>query len=83
MIQYFAKNSALAVMHEWLYCRDEAASHQLPIAAAFLIICTVSAGECSSLTQNLMQICWFTHLVISNVTATQYTYSLNGVYSPY
>ena len=29
------KNSARDVMHEWACCRDEAANHQLPIAAAF------------------------------------------------
>ena len=42
--------------------RDEAASHQLPIA--LWIIWTVSAEECSSLPQNLMQICCSTHSVI-------------------
>ena len=28
------KNSAQGVMHEQVHCRDEAANHQLPIAAA-------------------------------------------------
>ena len=32
----FAKNSAQDAMNEWVCCRDEAANHQLPIAAAFL-----------------------------------------------
>ena len=31
--------------------------------------------------KNLMQICWSTHSVILNATATQYTHSLNRVYS--
>ena len=43
-------------MHEWARCCDEAANHQLPIVAAFLIIWIVSVEECSSLMQNLMQI---------------------------
>ena len=50
------KNSARDVMHERVHCHDEAANHQLPIAVAFWIIWTVSVEECSSLTQNLMQI---------------------------
>ena len=66
-------------MHEWVHCRDEAANHQLPIAAAFGIIRIVSMEECSSLTQNSMQI----QSAILNVTATQYTCSLNGVYCPH
>ena len=71
------------MMHEWVYCRDEAANHQLPIAAAFWIIRIFSTEECSSLTQNLMQIHSSTHSVILNVIATQYTCSLNGVYCPH
>ena len=50
------KNSAWDVMHEWVCCHDEAANHHLPIAAAFWIIQIVSAEECSSLAQNVMQI---------------------------
>ena len=38
-------------MHEWVCCHDEAANHQLPIAAAFWIIQIVSAEECSSLSK--------------------------------
>ena len=57
------KHSSRDVMHEWACC-PEAASHQLPMAAAFWIIQIVSAGECSSLTQNLMQMCCSTHLLI-------------------
>ena len=67
-------------MQKWARCRDEAANHQLPRAVAFWIIQIVSTEECSSLTQNLMQICCSAHSVILNVTATQYTCSLNGVY---
>ena len=67
-------------MHEQAHWCDEAANHQLPIAAAFSIIQIVSPQECSSLTQNLMQVHAFTRSVILNVTATQYTGSLNGVY---
>ena len=42
------KNFAQDVMHEWAYYLDEAAHHQLPIAAAFWIIWIVSTQECSS-----------------------------------
>ena len=51
------KNSAPDVMHKPEHCRDEAANHQLPIAAASWIIWIVSVEKCSSLRQNLMQIC--------------------------
>ena len=44
-------------MHERAHCHDEAANHQLSTSAAFWSIQIVSAEECSSLTQNLMQIC--------------------------
>ena len=46
----------------------------------FWIIQIVYAEECSSLTQNLMEILCSTHSVILNVMATEYTYSLTGVY---
>ena len=64
-------------------CHDEAANHQLPIAAAFQIILIVSTEECSSLIQNSMQIYCSTCSAILNVPATQYTYLLNGVYRPH
>ena len=51
----------------------------MPIAATFLIIQIISMGECSSLTQTLMQIRCSTRPVILNTMATQYTCSLNGV----
>ena len=38
------------------HSHDEAASHQLPIAAAFWVIWIVSTEKCSSLMQNLMHI---------------------------
>ena len=58
---------------------------QSPVAhsCTFWIIWIVSAEECSSIMQNLMQIRRSTHSVILNVTATQYTRSLNGVYRPH
>ena len=56
-------------MYVQAHC-DEAANHQLPIAAACLIIQIVSVEECSSLMQNLMQICCSTCSVILNGTAT-------------
>ena len=71
------------MMHEWVHCCDEAASHQLPIAVAFWIIWIDSMEEYSSLTQNLMQIHCSTCTVILNTTATQYTCSLNGIYRPH
>ena len=77
---FHQKNSAQDMMCEWAHCCDEAASHQLPIAAAFWIIWKVSMGECSSIMQNLMQTCCCTCLVILNVMATQYTCSLNGIH---
>ena len=42
----FHQKTALDVMHEWAHCGEEAANHQLPIAAAFRIIRIVSAEEC-------------------------------------
>ena len=77
------KNTAWDVMREWAHCRDETANHQLLIAAAFWVIQIVSVEECSSLTQNLMQIHCFTPSVILNVMATQYTCSLSGIYHPH
>ena len=70
-------------MHEQAHCRDEAANHQLHIAVAFRIIWIVSMEECSSLTQNLTQIHCSTRSVIFNMTSTQYTCSLNGIYRPH
>ena len=57
----FWKKTAWDVMHERAHCHDEAASHQLPTAAAFWIIWIVSMEECSSLMQNLMHIHCSTH----------------------
>ena len=76
------KNSAQDMMHEQAHCCDEAANHQLPIAEASWIIQIVSMEECSSLTQNLVQICCSAHSVILNAMATLYTCSLNSMYSP-
>ena len=70
-------------MHERVHCHDEAASQKLPIAAAFWIILIASAEENSSLMQNLMKIYCSIHSVILNVTATQYTLSLNSMYCPH
>ena len=69
-------------MYEWVNC-DEAASCQLPVAAAFWIILIVSEEKCSSLTQNLMQIHCSTRSVILNALATQYTCSLSSIYCPH
>ena len=55
-LMFHQKNSARDMMHKWARCCDEAANHQLPIAAAFWIIQIVSVEEWSSLMQNLMQI---------------------------
>ena len=76
------KHSAWDVMHEQAHCHDEAANHQLPVAAGFWIIPIDSLEEFSSLMQNLMQIPCSTCWVILNEMATQYTCSLNGVYHP-
>ena len=77
------KSSVGDEMHGQVHCHDEAANHQLPIAAASWIIQIVSMEKCSSLTQNLIQIHCSTHSVILNVMATQYTCSLNGIYRPH
>ena len=77
------RQKAWDAMHQWACCNDGAANHQLPRAAAFWIISVVSVEECLCLTQNLMQIHCSAHSVILNVTATQYTCSLNGVYCPH
>ena len=53
-LMFHQKNSAWDLMNEQVCCCDEAANHQLPIAAAFWIIWIVSAEECSSLMQNLI-----------------------------
>ena len=70
-------------MQEQVRCGHEGANHQLPKAAAFRVIQTVSVEKCSSLMQNLMQIRCFTCSMILSVTATQYTRLLNGVYRPH
>ena len=49
---------------------------------AFWIIRVVSMEECSSLSQNLLQIRCFTCSVILTAMAAQYTRSLSGVYHP-
>ena len=77
------KISAQDMMHEWVNCCDEAANHQLPIAVALWIIQMISGEECSSLSQNFMQIHHSTHSVILNATTTQYTRSLSGIHCPH
>ena len=51
-------------MHEWTYCYDEAANHQVPIAVTFWIIQIGTMEEWSSLTQNFMPIHYSTCSVI-------------------
>ena len=53
------------------------------MAAAFWIFRVVSVQECPRLMKNLMQVCCSTRSVTLNVTATQYTCSLNSVYHPH
>ena len=76
------KYSAQDVIHEQTCCHDEAANQHLSIAAAFRIIWIVPMEECSSLTQNWMQIHCSTRSIILNVMATLYTCSLKGIYCP-
>ena len=71
------------VIHELARCHDKVAHHQLPTVVAFWIIWLVSVEKCSSLRWNLMQTSCSTCSVILNVTATQYTCSLNGIYCPH
>ena len=61
-------------------CNGEDVSYQLPIVVVFWIIQIASTEECSSLTQNLMQIQCSTRSVILNTMATQYACSLNSIY---
>ena len=68
-------------MPEQARCCNEAANHQLPIAAAIWII--ISMEECSTLIQSLIQICCSIHPVILNATTTQYTCLLNSIYCPH
>ena len=70
-------------MREQVCCSNEAANHQLPIAVAFWIIRIVSMEECSSVSQNLMQIHCSTCSIILNAMATQYSCSPNGIYCPH
>ena len=77
------KNSEQDMMHEQGCCCDEAANHQLPMAAAFWIIPIVSLEEWSSLMHNLVQIHCSTPSVILNMMATQCTCSLSGIYWPH
>ena len=72
-------NSAGDVMQEQACCPNEAANHQLPIAAAFWIIWIVSMEECSSLMQNVMQIHCSTFCPFEWDSHTD-TCSLNSVY---
>ena len=75
------KSSVWDVIYEQVHCRDEAANHQLLIAAGFWIIRIVSIEECSS----LMQIwCRFIALFAQLfwMRWSQYTCSLNGIYHP-
>ena len=74
------KNSAWCMRYELARCLNEVANHQVSTAAAFCIIRIVSMEECSSLTQNLMQICCSAHSVILYATTTQYTCSLNNIH---
>ena len=53
-LMFCQKNSARDLIHKRVHCCDEAANHQLLLAAAFLIIQIVYAEECVSLMQILM-----------------------------
>ena len=75
--------NTVQMWYEWVCFCDEAANHQLPIAATFWIIWIASMDEYSNLVQNLMQIHCSTHSVIWNATAKQYTCPLNNVYCPH
>ena len=74
------KSSAQDLIHEQVCCHDEAASHQLPITAAFWIIWIVSTQKHLNLTQNLVQIYCSTCSDILNAMATQHTCSLSGAH---
>ena len=83
VIWCFTKNSARHMILELAHCRDEADNHQLPMAVAFCIIWIVSMKECSNLMQNAkFDRDWSLYSVTLNVTATQYTGSLNSIYHP-
>ena len=69
-------------MHEQVCCRAEAANPQLPVAAAFWITPVFCGGMFKLRAKFNVDFCC-TCSVILNVTATQYTCSLKGVYCPY
>ena len=71
------------MIHEQACCPIAAANHQLPVAVAFWISWIVSVEKCSSITQNVMQICCSTCWVILKLMATQCTCSLNSIYCPH
>ena len=75
------KSSAQDAVYEQVRCYDEAASHQLPIAAAFWIIWVVSTEDCWSLMQNLMQIHCSPQSFL-NMTGSWYSCSLKGISRP-
>ena len=76
------KHSAWDMMWEQVHCCDEAANHQLPIAAAFWITGIVFVEEYSSLMQK-SDADLLLYSVTLNATATQYTCSRSGVYCPH
>ena len=44
-LMFYQKTLHEHVMHEWVCCRDEAASHQFPIAVAVFVILYLSTDE--------------------------------------
>ena len=76
------KNFARDVMYEQGHCCEEASNHQFSITAGFWIIQILSAEECSSLMQSLMQIHCSTCSDVWNGIATQYACSLSVIYCP-
>ena len=69
-------------MHDQACCYDEAVNHQLANSFSLLKHSNTSFRGMLNLRQNLTQIHCSTHSVILNLTATQCTCSLNGVYQP-
>ena len=74
-LMFCQKNSAWDMMHEDIRCCDEAANHELPIAAVSWIIPIVSMEDNSDAELLL-------YSVILNAMATKYICSLNSIYGP-
>ena len=83
VIRCFTKNPCTGCERELVHCHDEAANHQLPIAAAFWIIQNSFCREMSKLNPKFDSVHCSTLSVTLNAMATQYMCLLNSTYRPH